>query len=148
MSLDLSAARAAITGKVNGLSAIAATYSNFIPEGETPPKDAYGILSPYAITHFGRPVPDHGRTLADGEGDYPHVWPFYVELIAPTGYDIDAIADSLDSELIDFQPDGDNSTAIRGAGSYSYPLPSSDNMPARIGLNRYYLCTVNMERPQ
>ena len=146
MSLNLKSARTAVKNRVAGISGIELVEEDQLPEGVTPPRDQWNQMSPYAVIHFGRPVPDYGRTLADGEADYPHVWPTWVELVAPSGYSINDLADDLDASLLDWQPDGDNSTGLSGSASYSYSIASVDNMPARKVLNRYYICKVNLSR--
>lgn len=146
MSLDLTAARAAIKAKVEAVVGSGNVHATILPDNYAPPRDALGRMSPYAVTNFGRPVPEFGRTINDGEGDYPHRWPVGIFLYAADGDAIQELGDELDAALIDSHPNGDDSTGLRGAAAYSYPLPSTDNIPARIELQRYYTCLVNMSR--
>ena len=146
MSLDLTNARNAYINRVKQIEELALVERNSLPEGVTPPRDAMNRISPYAIIHFGRPQGFSAGTLADGERDTPHIWPTWVELYGPQGYDIDALCDKLDALLEGWSPDGDNSTEMRAAGSYSYGITTSDTVPARDGINRYYTCLVNMQR--
>lgn len=148
MSLDLKTARTSVKSRVETIVGAGNAHIGQIPAGFQPPRDAMNRMAPYAVLHFGRPVPDFGRTIADGEKDYPHTWPVAVYLYATDGGVVQDLADDLDASLLDWQPTGnDDSTPLRGGASFSYPLASTENMPARIELQRYYTCLVNMSRP-
>lgn len=145
MSLNLTNASANVRARValvvGGAQNVHVTRT---PPGWTPPTDEFGRMSPYAVINFGEPVPDYGRTIADGEGDYPHTWPVSVLIYCATGDETIPLGNALRARMIDFSPDGSNSTPFRGGASYSYPVGSQDNIPARIEMARYYTCLVNM----
>ena len=104
MSLKLKDARSAFKSRVESVAAIKMVAEDQVPEGVDPPRDWAGEMSPYAVLHFGRPGPDYGRTLTDGEGDYPHTWPVYVELVvgATSSVSVSDLADDLDAALINW----------------------------------------------
>ncbi|QIK61802.1 hypothetical protein G7068_16175 [Leucobacter viscericola] len=144
MSLDMSNARAAIKSRVLGLSSVSDVFTTEVKKGFTPRSDAYGRMEPYAVLHFGRPVPGYGRTIGDGEQDYPHLWPVSIFLYCSDGDSAENLADELDASFLDWSPDGDNSTGFRGGASFSYALQSTDNMPSRVELQRYFTATINL----
>lgn len=146
MSIQLSAARANVKTRLQAISDLSGIYTTSIPKGFTPEFDAYGEMSPYLVCHFGRPVPDYGRTIADNEDEYPHIWPVSFYIYAKNGDEGDRLADELDALIRGWAPNGDDSTPFKGGPSFSYGRAEGENIPARVEVQLYYNCLVNMTR--
>lgn len=147
MSLKTSTARANIKARILAeVPAIKHLYTSQLPKDVQPTLNAYGELEPYAVVRFGRPVPEFGRTLGDSEKDYPHTWPLGVFVYASDGDTVNDLIDDLDQALLAWSPEEGNMGPIRGSVAYSYDFPSTDNMPARIEIQRFYTCLINLRR--
>lgn len=103
-----------------------------------------GQVEPYVIAMFGRPVPATTDRGLGGEKTQPYIMAMTFACIGPTADLAGRLAAKLTERLLDFLPNGDNASPIKGAGGFAYQHIVAANAPSRFEEQPSFETTINL----
>lgn len=136
------------TERQNIMAQIATLANGRVFEGmpndtQIPKKD--GQIQPYIVAMFGRPVPSAtDRGMGVGEKKQPYIMAMTFACIAATADLAGRLAARVTERLLDFLPNGDNASPIKGAGGFAYQHIIASNSPSRFEEQPSFETTINL----
>lgn len=116
------------------------------PDDASVPVDEVGKVRPYIVASFGVPFAGkkNERAFGDGERRRPYIFTMVMGAFAGDEGSCDALFAAITDRLVDFEPNGDNATALSIPYAYNSNASATPTRPSIVGRIAAMQTTINL----